>query len=460
MLSDADTYWHLAAGRWIVSHGSIPRTDPFSHSMPGAPWTAHEWLSEVVMAQLRAAFGWSGLIGMVAVCAALAYALITRFLLDRMQPVHALGFVALVFFMTKSHMLARPHILTWPLIAWWVSTLLRCVERRESPPLLLAALIVPWANLHGSFVLALAFAVAFAVEAITSAADGKRATVAWAWARFIAAASLLSLVTPHGIEGWRFAAHVTTMSALHTIREWQPPRGPAAYPLELFLGIVVALALAGKLRITLWRIVLLLGLSHMALKHGRYISILGLTAPLLMARGFGGSFGTAPSPGDVSTLDRWFANLARPMERLPAALTVVAVGSLIIVMGLSRSRAPIAEVSPAAALAAARAAGVVGPVWNAYDFGGYLIDQGIPVFIDGRADMYGDDFVAANVRATMLADKDALPKLLERYRIGWSIQLPGAPALALLDRLEGWERIYEDRIAVVHRRKQTDDHRP
>jgi hypothetical protein len=39
MLSDPDTYWHLATGRWIVEHAAVPKTDPFSHSMPGAPWT-------------------------------------------------------------------------------------------------------------------------------------------------------------------------------------------------------------------------------------------------------------------------------------------------------------------------------------------------------------------------------------------------------------------------------------
>ena len=44
VLSDADTCWHLAAGRWIVEHGRVPDADAFSHCMPGAPWTAHEWL--------------------------------------------------------------------------------------------------------------------------------------------------------------------------------------------------------------------------------------------------------------------------------------------------------------------------------------------------------------------------------------------------------------------------------
>ena len=50
VLGDGDTWSHVATGEWIIAHGSAPHADPFSHSMAGAPWTAHEWLSEVLLA--------------------------------------------------------------------------------------------------------------------------------------------------------------------------------------------------------------------------------------------------------------------------------------------------------------------------------------------------------------------------------------------------------------------------
>lgn len=50
VLRDGDTWSHVATGEWIIAHGSGPRADPFSHSMASAPWTAHEWLSEVLLA--------------------------------------------------------------------------------------------------------------------------------------------------------------------------------------------------------------------------------------------------------------------------------------------------------------------------------------------------------------------------------------------------------------------------
>src|SRR5687768_10931017 len=43
VLGDPDTWSHVAVGRWILEHRTVPASDPFSHSVPGIGWTAHEW---------------------------------------------------------------------------------------------------------------------------------------------------------------------------------------------------------------------------------------------------------------------------------------------------------------------------------------------------------------------------------------------------------------------------------
>jgi hypothetical protein len=92
-------------------------------------------------------------------------------------------------------------------------------------------------------------------------------------------------------------------------------------------------------------------------------------------------------------------------------------------------------------------------VLNDYNFGGYLIWRGIPPFIDGRVDMYGEAFVSAYLDAVSLRRPGALDGLLTRHRIGWTLLDPGSPAAALLDRMPGWRRLYTDAIAVVHIRE-------
>jgi hypothetical protein len=114
-------------------------------------------------------------------------------------------------------------------------------------------------------------------------------------------------------------------------------------------------------------------------------------------------------------------------------------------------------VVPAAALDAVQKAGIKGRVLNSYSAGGYLIYRGIPVFIDGRADMYGEQFMKAYVYAMEQRTPGGLEKLLAQYDIGWTLLEPENSTNAVLDRLPGWKRLYADKVAVVHVRTPAPD---
>src|SRR5579863_6676074 len=60
LFADGDTNWHVAAGRWMLAHGAVPRVDPFSYTFAGKPWLADEWGAEVLLALAYGAGGWSG----------------------------------------------------------------------------------------------------------------------------------------------------------------------------------------------------------------------------------------------------------------------------------------------------------------------------------------------------------------------------------------------------------------
>ena len=90
---------------------------------------------------------------------------------------------------------------------------------------------------------------------------------------------------------------------------------------------------------------------------------------------------------------------------------------------------------------------------NEYNFGGYLILQGIPVFIDSRAELYGTAFIVRYMRAISLQDIPDFLKLLDEQKIDATLLFPSTQAVGLLDRLPGWERVYSDKIAVIHVRR-------
>src|ERR1700704_5127412 len=90
LLNDPDSYSHIAVGRWIMAHGAVLGSDPFSFSMHGAPWITFEWLSEVIYAAVYAVCGWAGVVTLAAAAIALAVGMLTRFLLRELSPTPAL----------------------------------------------------------------------------------------------------------------------------------------------------------------------------------------------------------------------------------------------------------------------------------------------------------------------------------------------------------------------------------
>ena len=56
-VSESDTFWHLKTGEWILSHGAIPRTDPFSTTVYGKSWLDREWLFQ---AGIYTVYTWGG----------------------------------------------------------------------------------------------------------------------------------------------------------------------------------------------------------------------------------------------------------------------------------------------------------------------------------------------------------------------------------------------------------------
>jgi hypothetical protein len=440
LLNDPDTFWHIAAGRWIWAHAAVPTTDPFSHTLQGAPWLAHEWLSELILAGAYGALGWSGVVALAALAAAASLALLMRALERVVRPTVALGATAMAFFLMAAHLTARPHTLALPILVAWAAALFRARDELREPSLLLLPLMVLWANLHGGFVVGLGIAGVLAVEAVLTAPPGQeRRAAIWGWGRFVALAALASLLTPQGIAGWWFPFKLMSLRfALSFVGEWHAPILGFYEPLVLWLAVLLVFAAGVGLTVPLSRVLMAAGLVAAALSQTRNAELLAVVTPVLLAASVG--------------------RLIRP-SRAPAVLRArtVAAFALFVVMasGAASLRGYPHEnpaIAPTSALGAAKQAGLSGPVFNDYDFGGYLIFEGVAPFVDGRIDLYGDDFMRAYA-AALAADGDALPRLLDRYRIAWTLLKPDEPAVATLDRDPAWERVYADAGAVVHRRR-------
>ena len=307
-----------------------------------------------------------------------------------------------------------------------------------------------WANLHGGYLFGLGLAGLLAAEAVLLAPDWRtRRRAAGGWAFFGVLAVGAALLTPYGVAGLLLPFRLTGMSfAMGQLVEWRSPDFQSFEPLELWLAVMLFAGFALGWRLPPTRLLMLLLLLHMALQHRRHGELVGLVAPLLLAPALAPQLRALTAGRSAGPVDRGLAELAKPAPLRGVALAgaVLAAVSVAVLHGAA-TRPDVAM--PGAALAAVEAAHVTGPVLNDYGFGGYLIFAGIPPFIDGRAELYGDEFIRRYVQA-MLLESDELPKLLDQYGISWTLIAPERPAALLLDYLPGWRRLYADNVAVVH----------
>jgi hypothetical protein len=430
LLNDGDTYWHIRAGEWMIAQGAVLRADPFSYTVAGQPWHTQEWLAEIVMA-LAWRGGWAGVHLLFAAAAALTASVMAYGVRQRADFIPSLLAVVLGLACVTGSLLARPHMLALPLLAIWTAGLVTARERDTAPGWWLIPVMALWANLHGSFAFGLALAGGLGVEAVIQSANRKHATARWGL--FFLAATAAALVTPFGLSGLLFPFKLSAMHGLAAIGEWQATDFSTLSPFAIALLAALFVMGSGRLKVPPLRLLILLGLTWLALAHGRHQMLLGVCAPLLLA---------------PSLAKAWPAKDETP-HPLFAALAALGFVALI----LARMTVPVARgddpVSPVTALAHVPRFVRETPVLNDYSFGGYLIWNGVRPFIDSRADLYGDIFLQ-NYASITESDKDALSASLDFYHVRWTVFSARAPVVKLLDATPGWHRFYADKLAVVH----------
>jgi hypothetical protein len=117
---------------------------------------------------------------------------------------------------------------------------------------------------------------------------------------------------------------------------------------------------------------------------------------------------------------------------------------------LSRQREVEARNFPAAAVAFMEREHPPEPVMNHYNWGGYFIWKLYPkyrVFMDGRADVYGDEFMTDFGASYYLTGNWKRP--LEQWNIHTIVLPPDAPLVTALRSDSEWRQIFADSQAVI-----------
>src|SRR5262245_38722441 len=443
LLIDPDTLWQITVGQWIIDHRAVPTVDVYSFTMRGQPWISTQWLAQVMYAEAYAIAGWTGPVVLASIAIAATFALLARFVCKRLSESATLVAIAAALALTVPHLLARPHVLALPILVVWAGGLIAAADRRAAPSYWLLPLMTLWANLHGGFVFGLFLIGGLALDALSSADRAQRKLLCLRWFVFGLAAVAASCITPYGWNALLASQKILSLgSALPLIMEWRPADFGSIGAFEVCLLLGIGLALHRGITLPPVRIVLLLGLVHMALAQGRAAEILALIGPLLLAtplaRQIGGADASSPS--------------ASPFRgAIVAGLAAALVAGTIAWASVHRFE-PHMRGSPVAAVAELKKLNLA-RVLNDYDFGGFLIANGVATFIDGRTELYGEKFFVDHNAASGLMEPDNLFRLLQQYNIEATLLRTQSAATKLLDRVDGWQKIYSDDIATIHLRK-------
>jgi hypothetical protein len=450
LLIDPDLYWHTATGRMIWKSGSFPQFDEFSHTFRGHAWIARDWLGDLSFFGAYSLLGWRGVAMITGGAVALAYALLFLMLARTMRLTVAIGVAVVALALSFSHLHARTQIFGDALIVVWVAALVRAVDAKTSPSLMLVPVMTLWANVHGSFVAGLALTVALAAEAVFESPSGQRLLVARRWAVFLVAAVGAACITPYGARPFLISFQVIGSNEIKPyVGEWRTVSLDSA-PITVFaLLAFLFLALLNGVKIRFCRLTILLLIAAYMLTAVRFIFLFNTIAPLLLATPLTRQFRFLRLSEQIATEPQFFRTMSQLAQRgLHGTYGIIAV--IILAIGiLGDPVKPSRQISPEGSVDYIFAHNLHGNVYNAFNFGGYLTFRGIPTFIDGRTDqLFGNGFTIENHTIISKRPREFI-RYLDKYSISIGLVAPGSIESQEFRASSDWIGVYSDDISEL-----------
>ena len=316
-LSSVDLAFHLRAGDEILVARAIPSVDSWTFTAAGLPWFDQQWLAEVVLTVVHRLGGWTGLALLRAVLVGVIFASLLAIAVRRGLSPRTAGLLTLVAFAIAAPALALRAQLFG--MSFFAVVLLLVTERHRHPAWLWAVplVVVPWANIHGSFFLApLVLGLAWVEDLADRSPMRHRALVVGL------VSAVAACLTPFGPSVWAYAVGLSTNPEVtRRITEWQPTSIRDATGVLFFASVaVVGIMIARRDRATAWPTLLWLGVFvTIALYAQRGLAWWPLAAVPVVA---GLLPAPAPTPRELPT--------PSAMHRLNAFVT-----ALIVLAGLA-----------------------------------------------------------------------------------------------------------------------------
>ncbi len=443
-LSGVDVWWHLSTGSWILQNHAVPHHGLFSQHA-NLPWMDSSWLFDVL---LGAAYKLLGLRALPVLLMAFKLAIaVTLFGLARGSRVNFWPAVLLAA-------TAQYAALDLPLGPVLCSIVLFAIElailfgsRKSGGASALfwqPLLFLFWANLDGGFIFGLLALLLFCAV-VAGEEIGRHAAEHVVPLRTLAISTVASVVagflTPYSFhlygvawqQVWSIAPYVRELRAM-TFRQ------PQDYVL-LLLAMTACFSLGRRRSRDGFQIALMVGCLALAFTRQRDTWLLALASVAVIANAL-------PTTVASKEQERFWKR-----EKLVTAALVAIVFLVVVIGRVSSGREALLnkvdETFPVRACDFIRSNRLPPPLFNAYDWGGFLTWYlpEYPVSIDSRTALYGDEINSRHFKLIIAAiPLNDDPSFMNAR----TILLPRKSPMAIaLSGLPQFQVAYQDDIAMV-----------
>jgi hypothetical protein len=267
------------------------------------------------------------------------------------------------------------------------------------------------------------------------------------------------LVNPYTVGAWTLPFRTVGIQALQgSIQEWASPDFHNLYeqPMLWLLFALMALAGLANRRWDWSDLIVVAVFGYSAFLARRNIAPFALVVAPILTR--------LAQPVLRATLAQIKLPTSARQELNPALSNVLnwLIVILVAVAVLLRCWVELSprmidkaqrEAAPVRAVEWLKQNRLTGPMYNSYNWGGYLLWAlpQEPVFVDGRTDLYDDPFLREYVQATFV--RPGWHQVLDRYGVRLALTEQDSFLATLLATQPDWRLVYGDDQAVIYARE-------
>jgi hypothetical protein len=453
---DTDLYWHLAAGRYIVEMRSVPTTDPFSSTMLGRPWVDIYWLAQAGWYLLYQAFGPAGLSLLVMALAMVSLLFVWKQLSGPVF-LHALILI-LVAVVSGPVWTARPHLMTYLLTAVTAYLVYRYKWRQIDRLWVIPLVFVLWVNVHGGYISGFMLLGAVLAGEMVNHVLGFSGPEVLSWKRWrkLLIITLISgvvlLINPYTINALALPFKTVNIGVLQDfIQEWASPNFHELYQQPLVWMLLVTLVIIGwsGRRLDASDATVLVVFAYISFLARRNVGLFALLCAPVLSRHATALIGQY----------RWGQRRLSNGYPVMNWIIVVVIGlaallKMLVPLAPALQQQAETKILPVGAANWIAQQQPVGPMFNSYNWGGYLLWRlwpHYPVYTDGRTDLYDNAFLQEYL--TVATGNADAPKLFDERGIKLAVVEQGSLLVAQLLQSGDWQTAYRDDLATVLTRR-------